>query len=111
MVPGSSPVLGQGINYLNPAAFTTPAAGTFGNLGRGAIRGPGFRNYNFSLFKNFHVHDRYNVELRGEAYNLTNSPHLFAPVNNINAPDFGQTYSTLNGDFGRQVNVALRITF
>jgi hypothetical protein len=57
------------------------------------------------------VRDRYNVELRGEAYNLTNSPRFTAPVTNISAPDFGQRVSTINGAFGRQVNVAVRVFF
>jgi hypothetical protein len=109
MVPGANPVLGQGINYLNPAAFTVPAGNQFGDLGRGAIRGPGFRNYDMSLFKNFHVMDRFNLQLRGEAYNLTNTPRFYAPVANINSPDFGQTVTTVNGAFGRQINLALRI--
>jgi len=111
LVPGANPVLNQGINYLNPAAFAEPANGQFGDLNRGAIRGPGYRNYDFSLFKNFRVHDRFNFQLRGEAYNLTNSQHVYSPVTNINSPDFGQTVTMEPGAFGRQVNIALRITF
>lgn len=109
MLPGANPVLNQGINYLNPGAFTVPSGNQFGNLGRGAIRGPGYRNYDFSLFKNFHVMDRFNLQLRGEAYNLTNTPRFYAPVTNISSPDFGQQVSTVNGAFGRQINLALRV--
>ena len=49
--------------------------------------------------------------MRGEAYNLTNSPRLANPVTNINAPDFGQVTSTVNGMFGRQVDLAARVQF
>ena len=110
--PGVNPYLNNsGINFLNPAAFSVPAAGTFGNLGRGALRGPEIRNYDLSLFKTFRVHDRYAFELRGEAYNLTNTPRFANPVTNFSAANFGQTVSPFNGMFGRQINVALRVVF
>ena len=64
-----------------------------------------------SLFKNFRVRDRFNLEVRGEAYNLTNSPRLLNPVTNINSPDFGQVTNTVNGAFGRQVDLAARVQF
>ena len=91
--------------------FSAPAGSTIGNLGRGAIRGPGFKNYDMSLFKNFQIHDRFTLQLRGEAYNLTNSPRLVNPVTNINAPDFGQITNTVNGAFGRQIDLAARVQF
>jgi hypothetical protein len=125
LVPGVNPVLAQGTNYLNPAAFTTPAPGTFGNLGRGAFYGPSMRNYDFSLFKNFKIHDRYNFQLRGEAYNLTNTPRYITPNTNFGAAGFGQTLPSASfsaggsgeslptgvGFFNRQIDVALRVVF
>ncbi|HLK49463.1 MAG TPA: TonB-dependent receptor [Bryobacteraceae bacterium] len=92
-------------------SFFAPVGATTGNLTRGAIRGPGFKNYDMSLFKNFRVRDRFNLQVRGEAYNLTNSPRLANPVTNINSPDFGQVTSTVNGAFGRQVDLAARLQF
>lgn len=92
-------------------AFSAPAGSTIGNLGRGAIRGPGFKNYDMSLLKNFQIRDRFTLQVRGEAYNLTNSPRLVNPVTNINAPDFGQITSTVSGAFGRQIDLAARVQF
>jgi len=100
-----------GASLFNPAAFTAPATGRFGNLGRGALRGPDTMNYNMSLFKNFHVMDRFNLQLRGEAYNVTNSVNYAPPVTNINNPDFGRSVATVNGSYGRQVNLGLRLLF
>ncbi len=111
MVPGSSAILNNGTSYLNPAAFTSPTTGSFGTSGRGSVYAPGYRNYDMSLFKNFHVMDRFNLQLRGEAYNLTNTPRFASPVTNINSPDFGQQVSTINGAFGRQVDVGVRLRF
>jgi hypothetical protein len=112
-VVGSDPILhgGSETQVLNPASFAAPAPGTFGNGGRNSVFAPGFRNYDLSLFKKFKYRDRFNFELRGEAYNISNSPHFTAPVADVNSPNFGQRVSTLNGAFGRQVNLALRILF
>jgi hypothetical protein len=82
-----------------------------GNLARGVLRGPGLESYNLSLFKHFRVKERYNFELRGEAYNLANTPQKLNPVTNIDAANFGQINGTQPGLFGRQINVALRIQF
>jgi hypothetical protein len=61
---------------LNPAAFALPAAGTFGSLGRGIIRGPGIRNVDFSLNKNFPFGERYSIQFRAEAFNIFNHPNF-----------------------------------
>jgi len=99
-----------GASVLNAAAFSAPV-NSFGNSGRGAFRGQDQRNYDMSLFKNFRVRDMFNLQLRGEAYNLTNSARFAAPVTNISSPEFGRSVSTVNGAFGRQVNLGLRVTF
>jgi len=99
-----------GASFFNPAAFS-PAVRGFGNLGRGALRGPDTTNYNTSLFKNFHVMDRFNLQLRGEAYNLFNTTNYAPPVTNINHPDFGRSVATVNGESGRQFNLGVRLLF
>jgi hypothetical protein len=57
------------------------------------------------------VHDRYGLEFRAEAYKLTNTPHFANPIMNINAPDFGNSVSTFAGQFGRQLDLAMRVMF
>jgi hypothetical protein len=112
-VPTSS-IGGPNQQFLSASSFSAPSLGSFGNLGRDAIRGQGYRNYNMSLFRSFPIKDQYKLELRGEAYNLTNSPHFSSPsiVSNINSPLFGQSLNTVNGTaFGRQFNVAIRMLF
>ena len=110
--PGAAPYSAVGgVSYLNPSAFTSPAFGQFGNLSRGALRGPGFTNYDMSLFKSFRVRDRYALELRAEAYNIANTPHFANPIMNVNAPDFGSIVSTLPGALGRQLNLGVRLMF
>src|SRR5579871_312557 len=102
---------GNGQSFFNNGAFYAPAGSNIGNLGRGAIRGPDSWNYNMSLFKNFRVMDRFNLQLRGEAYNLANTTHPINPVTNINSPAFGQITGSVMGAFGRQVDLAARVQF
>jgi hypothetical protein len=109
---GATPTLESGTQFLNPAAFTAPPFGSLGSNTRGWLNADSFTNYNMSLFKNFHFRDRYTLELRGEAYNISNTPHWANPITNINAPDFGQQTSLLGTGFGvRQLNVGARILF
>jgi hypothetical protein len=69
--------------YLNPYAFAQPADGTFGDLGRDQIYGPGFRNLDFSVTKNFQFREHYTLQLRGEFFNILNHPNFALPSNGI----------------------------
>lgn len=106
------------ILFANPVgpvgvgAFTNqldvPITGAFD---RNAFRGGGYRNYDMSLFRSFPIMDRFKLEFRGEVYNISNSPRFVLPVTHIGTPGFGRQPSTLNGEFGRQFNLAARILF
>jgi hypothetical protein len=69
--------------YLNPLAFIQPAFGTFGDLGRNEIFGPGYANWDFSLVKNTALTERVNLQLRAEFFNLLNHPNFALPDNTI----------------------------
>jgi len=65
---------------FNTCAFATNTVlGTFGNAGRNIIRGPGFQNWDFSIFKNIPINERYRFEFRAEFFNIWNhvNPDLF----------------------------------
>src|SRR5262249_21389746 len=55
-------------NYLNPAAFSLPAAGTYGNLGVGTVVGPGFWEWDEAVSRQFKVREGQTVEFRAEAF-------------------------------------------
>ncbi len=57
------------VNYINPAAFGQPAAGSVGNVGKGALTGPGLFDWDMGLFKNIPITERWRVQLRGEFFN------------------------------------------
>jgi Carboxypeptidase regulatory-like domain/TonB dependent receptor len=81
------------VNYLNPAAVATPAIGTYGNMGIGTIRAPGFWEWDQSITREFPLRERTRLEFRAEAFNLTNSVRLGAPSSTVSG-----TYGQITGD-------------
>jgi hypothetical protein len=59
--------------FLNPLAFALPALGSSGNLGRGNIQGPAVWSFDMALARTFRMSESKRLELRAEAYNVTNS--------------------------------------
>ena len=86
VVSGVNPILSRwtpASGYLNPLAFIQPAFGTFGNLGRNSIYGPGYTNVDFSLTKTTRVTERVGLEIRAEFFNLFNHPNFALPTHTI----------------------------
>jgi hypothetical protein len=83
-VPGVSPYLNNDRNLLNPAAFTTPAPGTFGNVPRNALRGPNFRQFDLVFNKRFPIREQMNVEFRTEIFNIFNRANFDIPGSRLN---------------------------
>jgi hypothetical protein len=103
--------------FFNTCAFTDPALGSFGNVGRNTLRGPGYQIWDFSLFKNFPITERTKLEFRAEFFNVFNHPNLqFAksgPQNSINTTTFGTPefgFLTAARD-PRQIQLALKLSF
>jgi hypothetical protein len=72
-------VLGQPGQWFNPNAFILPAAGTYGNLGRGDFSGPGLADLDLSLMKNTPVTERASLQFRAEFFNILNHPNFGTP--------------------------------
>ncbi len=110
------------IGYIqNPGAFVNQGttAGTalgFGDLGRNTIIGPGFSNLDLAIVRNIKIHERYNLQIRGDAYDLFNHPNFTSPVTTIGSGTLGLITAgsrTPAGDFGssRQIQLALKLQF
>jgi len=91
LVPGVDPYIhNRGWLYINPAAFAMPQPGTFGNLARNALRGPGISQLDLTVSKKFPIRETTNIELRVECYNILNSPVYQVP-----------NYATVSGSQAR----------
>jgi hypothetical protein len=75
--------------YLNKAAFTTPAPGTLGNMGRNTILGPAYWNLDVAVSREFRIQESQRFEFRAEAFNVTNSFRPGNPQTALNNPNFG----------------------
>jgi len=113
-IPGS-----LAIQYMTKAAFANPALGTFGNIGRNAIYGPGFGSVDFSVFKRTLITERISAEFRVEIFNLLNRANYASPSTTFSSGSFGQITATRNGGsapglgFGepRNTQLGLHIVF
>jgi Carboxypeptidase regulatory-like domain/TonB dependent receptor len=61
------------------SVLTPPALGTFGKMGRNIFRDTGFKNVDFSVFKDFKYRDRFGAQFRFEVFNLFNHPTIANP--------------------------------
>jgi hypothetical protein len=82
--------------YFNTAAVVQPAVGTFGTLGRNALRGPGYANTDASVSRIFPLKFRESANLmfRTEFFNLFNRPQLGQPEGRLGRATFGTITST-----------------
>jgi hypothetical protein len=81
VISGVNPYLNADRGWINPAAFTIPQAGSFGNSGRNSLAGPMLAQLDLTLSKRFAVTERVNVEFRAEAYNILNHTNFANPAN------------------------------
>jgi hypothetical protein len=104
------------VPYFNPAAFRAAASGTFGNLGRNALYGPGFGSVDFSVFKETPITERIRIQVRAEIFNIADRANFANPGANVNsASSLGLITATRNGNsapgigFGEPRNVQLAL--
>ena len=74
-------------------AFAKAPLGSYGNLGYNNLKGPGLFQLNIALSRNFAIHEKQTLQVRGEAFNLPN--HLNACVPSISSPLSGQNFGNL----------------
>jgi hypothetical protein len=106
--------IGDAGTFFDTSAFARVTEVRFGTVGRNTMRGPGVVNLDMSLFRTFDVTNRFKLQFRAEAFNVTNTPHFANPESNVNSSDFGRIYST-NGDIAagrsREFRFGLHLTF
>jgi hypothetical protein len=99
LIAGVSPYLNGDRNFLNPAAFAIPAAGTFGNLARNALKGPDFKQFDFILNRRFRINETTNLEFRTEIFNVFNHANFANPASTLNVALPTLTFNTTANAF------------
>jgi hypothetical protein len=107
--------------WFNPDAFTTPAKGQWGDLGRNALRGPGISQADMGMQKQFHIRESMALQFRADIFNIFNYDQVGNPnatwVGDSNAPgNFGtitKAFTTTPVAFGtpRQMQFSLRFSY
>ena len=102
--------------FFNTAAFAPQPLGTIGNTERNSLTGPTFRHFDLSLFKNFPVTERLNLQFRAESFNISNTPNFFIANNNSGNQQFGNaafgTVSATDPNYTpRQYQFVLKVQF
>jgi len=107
------PVFGEGTRiaerWFNPAAFATPAAFTFGDVGRNTVYGPGRQTLDLALQREFTVTEEIKLQFRAEAFNALNHTNLGTPNRFVNTPQFGTITEAATP--GREIQFGVRLSF
>jgi hypothetical protein len=101
-------------NLADPNAVS-PNVPRFGTCGTGVLRGPGLINVDMGVFRRFRVTERINIQFRGEAFNISNTPHFSNPNADIASSNFGLIGDVQNtgreGNDQRFFRLGVRIGF
>jgi hypothetical protein len=109
-----SVVTGNPEQWFNPAAFVLPTAGTYGNLGRGTLTGPGLADFDLSLFKNTSITEKANLQFRAEFFNILDRWNYGPPNTTVFSgtavsPSAGLITTTATTP--RQIQLGLKLSF
>ena len=103
-------------NWFDTSCFTTSLLATalangnprFGNSGRNILDGPGYQNWDFGLFKNFKLSERFELQFRSEFYNAFNHANFGYPNMVIGTSTVGQISSAKDP---RDIQFGLKLSF
>jgi hypothetical protein len=113
--------------WFNSTAFALPPPGTFGNVGRNMLAGPGFADLDLAFIKNTNLTEKAGLQFRAEFFNIFNHPNFAVPTNAVGPAGSGGNGdaiflgpNTLSGNAGqifstvgspRQIQLGLRLSF
>jgi outer membrane receptor protein involved in Fe transport len=107
--------IGAGQPWFDTTAFRSVTERRFGTAAFNSMRGPGFANFDMSIFREFGLGGDRALQFRMEIFNLTNTPHFANPQNSVTASNFGVISGTANsgreGIDERLFRLGLRLGF
>ena len=100
--------VGAGQPWFDPTAFAAVNVARFGTAGFNSMRGPGTRNWDVGIHRQFRLTERFNLQLRAESFNVTNTPKFNNPSSTAGSSGFGEIRSSYGE---RELRVGLRLGF
>ena len=99
--------------YFNPAAFSRPAADTYGTAARTLpnYRTFGITNGDFTFMKNFVIAEKKSLQVRAEAFNITNTPSFGRPNSSFGSNSFGLISGYASGRGPREMQLAIKFYY
>jgi len=104
----SNPTIGE---WFNNSAFQGQTLGTIGTERRNMLFGPHYRHFDPSVFKDFALTERVNLQARVEVFNVFNTPNFGLPGASFPSTTFGVISSTRTNSTPRQIQGSLRLSF
>jgi hypothetical protein len=107
--------VGTPAHWFDPCAFSLEPAGTFGDLRRNSVIGPGVESVDFALVKAIPIHEQFNATFRAEVFNIMNHANFGLPntvaltATGAASPTAGQILYTVTSS--RQIQFGLRLNF
>ena len=95
--------------WMNPAAFVTPPAYTYGNASRNSVYGPGLQTMDLGVVRQFNVAEKATFEARAEFFNALNHTNYGTPNRFVNTSSFGSITEVSTP--GREIQLSARISF
>jgi hypothetical protein len=95
--------------WFNTAAYVPPTSGTFGNVGRNSLSGPGGFTLDTAISRKFMFGESRELSLRLDTFNLLNHPVLGNPNASSNSANFGKVLSQVGN--GRTFQAAVKFSF
>ncbi len=112
LVPGrtfGNAILESPDRWFDPIAFILPAAGTYGNLGRNVLDGPGMWTADLALTKNTNITEKLRLQFRVEGFNIFNHVNFALPDNLVVISDAGGTVPGSSGVITRTVTASRQL--
>jgi hypothetical protein len=110
LVSGCDPNSGPGsvAQFFKTSCFTEATRGTFGPSARNLVTGPGTRNWDFALYKNGPITERFRYQFRAEFFNVLNHPSFNAISTGLGNGNFGQV---TGANDPREIQFGLKLSF
>src|SRR4030095_14330794 len=106
----SRPLMDKLAQWFDTSRFVVNAPGTFGNSGRGILRGPGFFNTDLGGLKSTGITERTNLQFRAEFFNVFNHPNFRLPTSNISSSQRDRITAVID-DNQRIIQFGLKLLF